>query len=109
MCQRLDRYLKRLSRHPTLQKNVLFKHFLQEVKITDEFKSRISFERIMQPLASWMQSLANRLLVIYVLSLLSNFRTMLETDLWFKTRSLLLQEQKSLVINLQSNLKKIVK
>ena len=34
---------------------------------------------------------------------------MLETDLWFKTRSLLLQEQKSHVINLQSNLKKIVK
>ena len=38
-----------------------------------------------------------------------NFRTMFEKDLWFKTRSLLLQEQKSHVINLQSNLKKIVK
>ena len=101
--------MKRLSCHPTLQKNVLFKYFQQEVKITDQLQSRISFERIMQPLASWMNSLANRLLVIYVLSLLSNFRTMLETDLWFKTRSLLLQEQKSHVINLQSNLKKIVK
>merc|ERR1719233_1952499 len=34
---------------------------------------------------------------------------MFEKDLWFKTRSLLLQEQKSHVINLQSNLQKIVK
>lgn len=33
----------------------------------------------------------------------------LETDLWFKTRSLLLEEQKSQLIDLQSNLKKIVK
>merc|ERR1712212_352893 len=55
----------------------------------------MSFERIMQPITSLMHSLANR--------------TMLETDLWFKTRSLLLQEQKSHVINLQSNLEKIVK
>ena len=31
-----------------------------------------------------------------------------ETDIWFKTRSLVLQEQKLQVINLQSNLEKII-
>ena len=34
-CRDLDRYIKRLARHPTIRKDPDFRVFLQEVKMSD--------------------------------------------------------------------------
>ena len=60
MCQNLDRYVKRLSRHPIIQKDVLFRVFLQEIKLSDHLKIGITFGRAIGPLSYWFTNTLNR-------------------------------------------------
>ena len=45
MCESLDRYMRRLSQHPAIQKDPNFRLFLQEVKLSGQIKMKMTIGR----------------------------------------------------------------
>ena len=95
-CRDLDRYLKRLARHPTLRKDPDFRVFLQEVKLsaTLEVKKSIG-ER-------WSSAMGG-------LSRTTTRFTVTDTDIWFKTREMQQADLARQMIQLQKDIKQMSK
>ena len=74
-CRDLDRYLKRLAKHPTIRKDPDFRLFLQEVKLSENFALKRSFgQKITASLDRWNNK--------------TNKFTTQDNDSWFKTREM---------------------
>ena len=53
-CRDLDRYLKRLAKHPTVRKDPDFRMFLQEVKLSENIEVKRSFgQKISHTIEKW--------------------------------------------------------
>lgn len=53
-CRDLDRYLKRLAKHPTIRKDPDFRLFLQEVKLSENFPVKKTFgQKITASIDRW--------------------------------------------------------
>lgn len=53
-CRELDRYLKRLAKHPTVRKDPDFRMFLQEVKLSENLEVKRSFgQKISHSIEKW--------------------------------------------------------
>lgn len=95
-CRDLDRYLKRLARHPTLRKDPDFRIFLQEVKLSSSLEVKKGVGEMMNGLVEGIQNKTNRL-------------TVTDTDIWFKTREMQQADLGKQMVQLQKDIKQMSK
>ena len=108
-CRDLDRYIKRLARHPTIRKDPDFRIFLQEVKLSGTLEVKTTFgQSITATLDRWNNK-TNKSEYFYIYSSLNyKFRfTVTDNDSWFKTRDIQQAELKKQMKQLQTDIKQM--
>merc|ERR1719495_1822957 len=93
-CRDLDRYIKRLARHPVIRKDPDFRVFLQEVKLSEALEVK---RTIGQSIAATIDRWNNK----------TNKFTVTDNDSWFKTRETQQAELKRQMKQLQTDIKQM--
>eukprot|EP00090_Calanus_glacialis_P046171 TRINITY_DN8925_c0_g1_i1.p1 TRINITY_DN8925_c0_g1~~TRINITY_DN8925_c0_g1_i1.p1 ORF type:complete len:517 (-),score=153.83 TRINITY_DN8925_c0_g1_i1:14-1417(-) len=93
-CRDLDRYMKRLARHPTIRKDPDFRIFLQEVKLSGTLEVKTTIGQSITATIDRWNNKTNKYLVT-------------DNDSWFKTRDVQQTELKKQMKQLQTDIKQM--
>ena len=72
-CVALDRYMKRLGKHPVVRKDAMFRSFIQDKEVAKTLKPLVGFKSVLEGMKSGIATFQSKI-------------TVTEKDPWFKVR-----------------------